>query len=121
MPSFGTRSKRRLSGCDEKLQRILNEVIKESDFSVLCGHRGEAAQNKAYYSGHSGLKYPRSKHNGYPSRAVDIAPWPIDWNDLNRFIALSELVKKEADKQDVEITWGGDWRRLVDMPHFELK
>ena len=72
MPRFGKTSKRRLATCHEDLQEILNEVIKYFDCSVLCGHRGEADQNKAYESGHSKVKWPNGRHNKKPSIAVDI-------------------------------------------------
>ena len=55
MPKFGSSSKRRLATCDERLQKVFNEVIKHVDCSVLCGHRGEYDQNKAFEEGKSML------------------------------------------------------------------
>ena len=110
----------KLSTCDNRLQVLFYEVIKEFDCTILCGHRGEAEQNAAYASGNSKLKYPKSKHNSLPSMAVDVAPYPIDWLDLKRFKELSEVVKKKAAELNIGIVWGGDWKKFPDAPHYEL-
>ena len=121
MPNFGKRSKERLSTCAEELQEIMNEAITKMDFSILCGTRSKEDQNKAFNEGKSKLKYPQSKHNSNPSRAIDIAPYPIDWNDLERFEELAKIVKEVASSKDIAITWGGDWQSFKDMPHYELQ
>ena len=63
---------------------------------------------------------PSSNKSGL-CEAVDIAPYPIDWNDTKRFDKLAEHIKKKAKQLNIPITWGGDWKTLVDMPHYELK
>jgi len=97
----------------------MNRAIKLYDFSVLCGFRNEADQDFAYDNGFSKLKWPNSKHNSKPSRAVDIAPYPINWNDSVRFTELAIVVKGIASELFIPIAWGGDWR-FFDLPHFEL-
>ena len=92
MPKFGRRSKKNLDSCDLDIQAVLNEAIKYYDFSVLCGERGEEEQTKAFKGGFSKVQYPNSRHNKKPSQAVDIAPYPIDWADLERFHYLAGLV-----------------------------
>ena len=81
MPTFSKTSLDRLATCHEDLIIFCNEFIKHYDFAVICGHRGQEEQDKAYAQGFSKLKYPKSKHNSYPSLAVDLAPWEgkIDW------------------------------------------
>jgi len=120
MPSFGRRSKSRLGTCHNLLQEILEEAIKEYDFSVLCGHRGKEDQDAAFNSGNSKLKFPQSKHNKMPSLAVDIAPYPIDWNNIDRFKDLGKIIKRIADEKGIDLSWGGDWRSFKDYPHFQL-
>ena len=44
MAKFGKSSKKRLATCDERLQKVFNEVIKYVDCSVLEGHRSEERQ-----------------------------------------------------------------------------
>ena len=116
------RSVERLLTCNPDLITIISQAIKNSpiDFTVLCGHRGEKEQNEAYAKGNSTLKYPKSKHNHYPSEAIDIAPYPIDWNDIDRFKKLSSHIKQIAAWLDIEIEWGGDWENFKDYPHYQL-
>lgn len=121
MPSFSKKSLERLATCDIRLQKVFLEVIKEYDCTILCGHRGEQEQNDAFAKGNSKLKYPNSKHNSLPSKAVDAAPWPIDWNDLNRFKELAEVVLRIAASQGTKLTYGGSWVKFPDYPHFQLE
>lgn len=128
MYKFGTKSVSRLATCDVRLQEILNEAIKFIDFSVLCGHRGEADQNKAFRDGNSKLPYPNSKHNSYPSLAVDIAPYPIDWDDTVRFAHLIGIMRGIARMKGYNLRVGIDWdadgeirdHQFLDFPHIEL-
>jgi len=89
MPKFGKRSKERLATCDQKLQDIMNEVIKHVDCSVLEGHRSQERQDKLFEEGKTKVKYPNGRHNAIVSRAVDITPYPVDWDD--RELNLWEL------------------------------
>jgi peptidoglycan L-alanyl-D-glutamate endopeptidase CwlK len=132
VPTFSKLSEQRLATCDERLQRIFNEVIKEYDCSILCGHRGEDEQNEAFSTGKSTKQWPDSKHNAEPSLAVDAAPYfmgiKIDWNDMTAFGRFAGYVERVAHEQGVRIRWGGDWnsnRRtadetFIDAPHFEI-
>jgi len=121
MPSFGKRSKERLSSCHPDLQELLNSVITVQDCTIICGHRGMAEQQAAYDSKNSTVQFPNSKHNSCPSMAVDIAPWPLDWDDIQGFKDLAETVKDCAKQLDIEIVWGGDWKTFKDYPHYQLK
>lgn len=120
MPQFGARSRQRLATCHPDLQRLFNEVIREVDCSVLCGYRGKAEQEAAFASGNSKARWGQSKHNRKPSLAVDVVPYPIDWNDIPRFIEFVNLVKKKAKEMDIKIRCGADFTSLKDYPHFEL-
>ena len=76
------------------------------------------------------MRWPNSKHNTYPSIAVDVMPYPIDWNDKNRVTTFYEFVKKKADGLGIKVRWGADWDMdgkyweregwEVDGPHYEL-
>ena len=74
MPAFGTTSMKRLNTCDFKIQSICKEAIKIIDFSIITGHRTEEEQNSLYPK-YTKLKWPHGKHNAFPSRAVDVAPY----------------------------------------------
>lgn len=128
MPAFGKASQEKLATCDQRLQKVFNEVIKHFDCTVIEGHRGEAAQNKAFAEGKSKLKYPQGKHNKTPSLAADVLPYPIDWNDTNRMCYFAGFVVGIAATMGIKLRWGGDWNQNTelkdnsfnDLPHFEL-
>ena len=130
MPRFGKTSRKRLEECDPRLQQLFNEVVKEYDCSILQGHRSEEEQNILFYATpqRSKVKYPHSKHNSTPSKAVDAAPYPIDWENTNRFYHFAGYVQGVADKLGIKIRWGGDWdsdkdfsdQTFNDLPHFEI-
>ena len=131
MPHFSERSESNLQTCHEDLISLFRQVIKKYDCTIIRGHRGEEDQNEAYRTGKSTLKFPESKHNSYPSLAVDVVPYPIDWEDRNRFYHFAGFVLAVAEAQGVKIRWGGDWdgditgagskdQSFMDLPHFEL-
>lgn len=127
MPNFSKRSLDNLSTCAPALQRIAKEAIGQVDFSVICGHRGEEEQNKAFKEGHSKLRWPHSSHNKQPSRAFDLVPWPIDWEDRERFFFLAGVILAIARRDHTELVWGGAWNGSLNKPgqfddlvHYEL-
>ena len=129
MPRFGNRSINRLKTCDTKLQELFYQVVKHFDCTILEGHRGEERQDKAYADGKSKVKYPDGKHNQFPSVAVDVAPYPIDWSDRDRFHYFGGFVLGVAKQMGMNIRWGGDWNqdtktkdnKFDDLVHFEIK
>lgn len=128
MPKFGKRSRSHLQTCDIRLIEVFEEVVKHFDCSVLCGHRGEEEQTEAYRTGRSQLKFPESKHNKLPAVAVDVAPYPIKWNDVDRFRYFAGFVQGIATSKGIKLRWGGDWdqdtelkdNNFNDLPHFEI-
>jgi hypothetical protein len=116
------------SSLDKRLVKILDEAILVYDFTLICGHRTEEAQNEAFATGASKKQYPDSKHNSWPSIAVDVAPWPINWNDSLAFARLYGIIEAIAHDQGLELRWGGDWDRdggsrdqsFMDIGHLEL-
>ena len=129
MPKFGRKSKERLATCHEDLQKVFNEVIKYVDCSVLEGHRGEERQNRFVDEGKSKVRFPNGRHNAMPSNAVDITPYPVDWDDRERFHLFAGFVIGVARGMGITLRWGGDWdmdfqvmdNRFDDFPHFEIK
>jgi peptidoglycan L-alanyl-D-glutamate endopeptidase CwlK len=128
MPRFSSRSKEALATCHPDLQKVFNEAIKFIDFTVLEGHRGKEAQDKAFREGFSKVKFPNGKHNSKPSKAVDIAPYPVAWQDTERFVLFAGFILGVASMMGVRLRWGGDWdrdtqvkdERFRDLGHFEL-
>jgi hypothetical protein len=133
MPNFGSASRRRRETLDPRLQEIADDAIKIFDFTIVCGHRNQEDQEKAFNEGKSKLHWPDSKHNSSPSKAVDLAPYDpelkqIDWNNRDRFIMLAGIIMGVAQQKNIRIRWGGDWdsdtfmrdHSFQDLPHFEL-
>lgn len=120
MPKLSAASQRRLDGAHPLLKKLFTEVAKEANITVLDSQRGRAAQEKAFALGHSRAHFGQSAHNWSPAIALDVCPYPINWNNLQRFRDLAAIVKAKAKTLKVPIQWGGDWSGLVDMPHYEL-
>ena len=129
MPYFSKRSKSRLSTCDERLQEVFTEVVKHVDCSILEGHRSKERQNKLYDEGRTKVKYPNGRHNSSPSKAVDVTPYPVDWEDRERQTLFAGFVIGIGRSMGYNLRWGGDWdmdfqvmdNRFDDFPHFEIR
>jgi peptidoglycan LD-endopeptidase CwlK len=128
MPFFSDRSKKALESCDIRLQTLFNEVIKHVDCTILCGHRNQEDQEHAFEMGTSKVHFPNSRHNTFPSKAVDVALCPIDWKDEKSFVYFAGFVQGIAAMLNIKIRSGVDWdgdfqlkdENFFDGPHFEL-
>lgn len=134
MPKFSQESFTKLSGCHIDLQVIFFEVIKTFDCVIVEGHRGEAEQHTAFESGQSKIDWPDGKHNGQPSMAVDVYPYPVVLENKKRFYWFAGYVLgtaqqlKNAGKITHSLRYGGDWdsdkdiddQTFNDLVHFEL-
>jgi len=131
MPKFGKRSKERLKGVNKDLVKVIEKVCKHYDITVIEGLRSQERQNELVKQGKSKTKF--GKHvNG---DAVDIAPYPIDWNAREDFHMLGGFVLGVAAEMGINVRWGGDWssssldeetrttkdNSFDDLVHFEIK
>lgn len=114
------RSLSRLDGVHADLVRVVKRAAATSniDFTVLEGLRSLERQKTLVARGAS--KTMKSRH--LTGHAVDLAPfvdgqvvwaWPL-------YHKLAVIVKAAAKDENVPITWGGDWARFRDGPHWEL-
>lgn len=117
---FSEKSKKLLLQCDKDIQAVCNELIKYIDFSVLKETiRTKEEQAEFVKSGKS--KTMSSKHLLKPSKAIDIAPYPIDWTKLERFYYLAGYFMGIAEymkftgKIKSSFRWGGDWNKNNDF------
>lgn len=107
MYKYSKRSRTNLDTCHPRLIELFEKVLETYDHSVISGHRGEAEQTQLVMEGKSQLSYPHSKHNKYPSNAVDVQPYPMRHvYDLIRFIGYVERVAYELG---IKIRLGLDW------------
>lgn len=139
--SLGATSRARLKGVHPQLVRVVELAIERSrvDFTVLEGVRTPQRQAELYAQGRTKpgkivTWTLKSNHfvraDGF-GHAVDLAPWPIDWEGPARFPkfdAIAEAMFDAARELGVKIRWGADWdqdgkpreRGESDSPHFEL-
>lgn len=125
---FSKRSLDNLETCAKPLQTLFKKCIEvtDIDFTVICGHRDKKSQDEAYRLGNSKLRWPKSNHNKLPSLAADVVPYPIDWKDLQKFDELAKIIKSvwedmtDEEKDGYDLAWGGDWKKFIDRPHWEL-
>ena len=125
MPKFGKRSKERLRGIDTRLVNVLNELVKIMDVTIIEGLRSEQRQEKLLKEGSTKTKF--SKH--ITGKAVDLAPYPIDWKDRDRFHYMGGMIRGIAKQLNVPVRWGGDWdsdgetkdNSFDDLVHVEIR
>lgn len=114
----------RLEGVDYRLQDLCHRLIAMWDFTVVYGLRTQSEQAELVARGLS--KTMNSKH--LTGKAVDLAPYPIDWNDTKRFYYFAGMVMALAAEMGIKLRWGGNWdmdydlndNTFMDLVHFEL-
>lgn len=137
MPKFSKYSLANLETAHQDLQCLFHQVIRDFDIRVLEGHRSVEEQQYLYASGRTrpgkivtqidGVT-KKSSHNYEPALAVDVVPYPVDWNDRERFYLMAGYVLATASSLGIAVRWGGDWdsdhdlhdQTFFDLPHFEL-
>lgn len=150
MPKYSTISLNKLNSCHQDLQTIFNYVVKYFDNSIISGQRTEQEQKGLYKIGrefdgdnwiitgdvvtYKDGKYRKSAHNEYPSMAVDVVPYPIEWDNTDRmryfvgyvkgiaqmlydYGVISHLLKTGLDWNDNTVLKD---QRFNDFPHFEI-
>mgnify|MGYP003643503151 FL=1 len=136
MNKYSATSVSRLRTCHEQLQILFHEVLKEDDHTIICGHRNQEEQDKVYPE-FSSVQWPDSKHNRFPSEAVDAGPYTkisgLDWSDSGAFyIFVGKVIAKhrelvKAGIISFDLRCGADWngngstkdQNFNDLPHFE--
>ena len=141
----------RLNGVYERLQRVVKRAIQltKQDFMVLEGVRTRQQCMTNYGKGRTiaqcvakgvPAQYanPRAAkvtwlNNPFASKhvsgkAVDLVPYPVDWDDLKKFDTIAQAMLQAAKELGVPVRWGADWdadgkpreRGESDSPHFEV-
>jgi peptidoglycan L-alanyl-D-glutamate endopeptidase CwlK len=153
---LGPTSRGRLATVEAPLQRVVERAIQltKVDFMVLEGARSQRRQYELYAQGRTVAELRRAgvpldvlaqpgkqkvtwtlRSNHFPDpktglgKAVDLCPFPVDWNDTSKFNEISRAMEAAAKELGVDIVWGADWdddgkpreRGESDSPHFELK
>ena len=145
------RSLGRLQGVHPNLVKVVKRAIEISkqDFMVLEGVRTKKQCMINYGKGRTiaqcvakgvPAQYANPKaakvtwlNNPFASKhvsgkAVDLVPYPVDWNDLKKFDAIAQAMLQAAKELGVPVRWGADWDNdgkpresgESDSPHFEI-
>ena len=99
MYKFGRRSQERLKGVDARLINVLNELIKMMDVTIIEGLRSAERQKELLAKGATKVKY--SKH--MEGKAVDLAPYPIDWENRDGFYYMGGMIRGIAKQMGIDI------------------
>ena len=141
----------RLVGLHTTLESVVKRAIEitEQDFMVVEGVR---SKEQCYINYGKGRTAEQCKAKGVPAQyaqpklakvtwlnnplsskhvtghAVDLVPYPVDWNDLTKFDKVAKAMFAAAKELGVSIRWGADWdndgkyreKGEYDSPHFEI-
>ena len=136
------RSLNNLKGVDERLVKVVKRAIEitEQDFVVIEGLRtkeqmminygkGRTASELAVHGIPASYAKPNEAKvtwlndpfasNHAKGLAVDIVPYPVDWNDISKFKKINEAMQASAKEFGIKLSYGGDWKNK-DYPHWEL-
>lgn len=119
-------SKQKLATIKPELRKVCEKCFETLPFdvTVLEGIRTLERQKELFAAKKS--KTMNSKH--LTGDAVDLAPYPIDWNNKDRFHQLARHMIKAGKDVGVFVVWGGTWTgdaddkaaNFYDGPHFQL-
>ena len=125
---LGKRSLDRLVGVHPSLVAVFKKACESMPFDITVLEGLRTAERQAELLKQGATKVKVSRHMS--GNAIDIAPYPIDWNDTERFKIVAHHMFAAAKELGIVIRWGGNWSRIdetvkptssfVDMPHFEL-
>lgn len=130
---FSRTSKRNLKTCHPDLQLIMKEalLLSEVDFGISEGHRSTERQQQLYREGKSMVDgiHQRSRHQSDPSEACDVFAYVdgkanYEEENMRKIWKAVDFIARQLEvsgKVSHVVEWGGNWRRFVDMPHFQLK
>ncbi len=141
----------RLEGVNPELVQVVKRAIEitPQDFMVVEGVR---TKEQCYINYGKGRTWEQCTAKGVPAKyaqpelakvtwlnnplsskhvtgkAVDLVPYPVDWNDLSKFDQMAQAMFTAAKELGVSIRWGADWdndgnyreKGEYDSPHFEL-
>ena len=131
-------SKERLVGVDPRIVKLIERSLKKSphDFGIPAngGKRTAQEQNNLFHKrprvttkdGFKLLSYHQS------GKAFDIFVFDEHgacWKCLDKYKEIADVIKQEFKlmqqegvfKEGETLGWGGDWKRFVDLPHFEVR
>lgn len=146
MPAFSKKSQGILDRAHPLLKSLFTVVIQYYDCTMLYSERSSEEQFELFKKGRELIDgewvvidesqvvtyidgyTKKSMHNYSPSKAVDVVPYPIDWQDMDRAYHFAGFVKGVATMMGIKVRWGGDWdgdnsfkdQKFNDLWHWEI-
>ncbi len=117
---WGPKSAEVLSTLHPDLLFIANKLANVYNVSAISGYRGKEEQTE-YYNKGTGVSWPTSNHNVRPSLALDIIPWPTQYDSIPHFDMMLGAVEAIAAEQRIAIRLGKHFSYRQDYPHIELQ
>jgi len=123
--TFGNTSLKRMQGVHpiwiQRAKRVLSYGIIDATVPPLGGLRTTHEQRGLVEKGASQTlnSLHRVQDTGY-GHALDLVPYPVDWNNIERFNMLATLMFRAAQEDDYPCEWGGHWKSFKDYPHFQF-
>ena len=130
--NFGAKSEQNYGTLTWNLRKVADKGLGYGimDFSIDCGFRTKAEQDRVFRLKRSKVQWPNSRHNHLPSKAMDLVPYvrgKSSWNKLHCCV-LAGLILAAAAELGVKLRWGGNWdmdsepitdQDFQDLVHFE--
>ena len=100
------------------------------DVTIIEGVRSTKKQQKYFKSNASKIDGIKKKSQHQLGKAVDLMPYPIDWNDRERIHYMGGMLRGIASQHpDINARWGGDWdsdgeikdNSFDDLVHIEIR
>jgi peptidoglycan L-alanyl-D-glutamate endopeptidase CwlK len=113
-------SKSQMKDIHPDLRRLADLALELSpyDFRITDGKRTRAEQKTYVAKGASQTLNSRHLY-GFALDYVAIVNGKARY-ELVYMKAIADAFKKAANKLDIPINWGGDWKSFKDTPHIEL-
>lgn len=109
--------------CDHRIMRFAAHLVEELrkqgvPMFVHSAFRTREQQSSLVAAGRSKASWPVSAHN--QGKAVDIVHSRFAWDMTpEEWAYIGKVGKRVADRLDLEVEWGGDWR-FYDPAHWQV-
>lgn len=128
---FSNKSISKIDTCHPLIREWVYKAMEYQrfDITIIEGHRSDERQDELKRQNLSRLSGGQSKHNHFPSLAIDLLPSPTTkWEDIETFKRFGEFMIGVAAGLNMLVRWGGDWdmdgktndQKFNDYVHFEL-
>jgi len=108
---YWSKGPKNFESLEADLKGLMIYVGERMEVEPFHGYRDRLEQDELVKKEKSKLNYPNSKHNKWPSQAVDIQIYKngkATW-EPNEYIKLWHLVMFYCMDNEINIRWGGNW------------